>query len=213
MSSPAVDAWADLAAPWQECFGLAWAAFKVGSIPVGAVLVDGSGATVAIGRNRAKDLTAPAGQIAGSNIAHAEVNALATLPPGDYGDHVLYTTVEPCLLCTAALRHSHVGAVRFATNDPMWYGIDTLPGLNHNLARRWARRIGPLDGPLQVWAALLHIVSALERGIRSVVDAHTEAMPATVRLARRLATPDAATLRAMTLTGALAALWDDLAAC
>ncbi|MCK9893010.1 hypothetical protein [Frankia sp. AgB32] len=42
------------------------------------------------------------GQLAGSRIAHAEVNALAQLPMGSFADHELYTSVEPCCLCMGA---------------------------------------------------------------------------------------------------------------
>src|SRR5690348_10834728 len=97
------DTWRGLAWPWHECFQLAWESFQAGSVPVGAVLVDGSGQRVSSGRNRRRESGAVPGQISGSNLAHAELNALASLPPGDYPQHVLYTTLEPCLLCTAAL--------------------------------------------------------------------------------------------------------------
>ena len=86
------------------------------------VLVDTNGEMVRFGRNRSNEKAGPVGQVVGSYIAHAEINALATLPPGDYGDYTLYTSLEPCFLCTAALRHSHVGVVRFAAPDPMWRG-------------------------------------------------------------------------------------------
>jgi tRNA(adenine34) deaminase len=93
-----------LEGPWRECFELAWEAFGAGTIPVGAVVVDASGATVARGRNRIFEATAPAGQLAGTYIAHAELNALAELPAlptrdgqGPYSRHTLYTTLEPCV--------------------------------------------------------------------------------------------------------------------
>ena len=65
---------------WRECFELAWEAFRAGTIPVGAVVADPSGTIVARGRNRIFDHTAPPGQLAGTYIAHAELNALAALP-------------------------------------------------------------------------------------------------------------------------------------
>lgn len=190
--------------PWRLAFELAWEAFRAGSIPVGAIVVDPAGGVVATGRNRFNEPTAPAGQLAGGHLAHAEVNALAVLPPGSYRDHTLYTTLEPCLLCTSALRYSHVGSVRFAASDPMWYGMDRLPEINHHIARRWSRRIGPLEGWLATWGALFPLVSAVERGIRSVVECHAEAMPEVLRLARWVAEPARLRqLRAAPLSAAL----------
>jgi tRNA(adenine34) deaminase len=213
VSETSTELFADVDAVWRSCFGLAWEAFRANSIPVGAVLVDASGATVRSARNRSNDKDGPAGQVVGSNIAHAEINALATLPPGDYADHVLYSTLEPCFLCTAALRHSHVGVVRFAAADPMWRGVDRLPELSDQMARRWTRREGPLGGHLQTWATLLPLVSAVERGIVSVQQSHAVAMPEVLSLARTWAGETANRLRGLDLDSALAVAWPEVARC
>ena len=157
MSGDLIDLWNGVDPIWRPAFELAWESFQAGSIGIGAVLVDPNGAIVSAGRNRRNELGGP-GQIGGSNLAHAEVNALALLPPGVYTDHVLYTTVEPCLLCISALRLSHVGTVRFATTDPYWDGIDGIVDLNENIAKRWPKREGPLDGPLRTWAMAVPMV-------------------------------------------------------
>jgi tRNA(adenine34) deaminase len=68
--------------PWRLPFELAWEAFRAGSRPVGAVLVDATGRPVATGRNRSQEPAGPPGQLAGTAIAHAEINALAQLPAG-----------------------------------------------------------------------------------------------------------------------------------
>jgi tRNA(adenine34) deaminase len=213
MTETLTDPFADADEAWRPCFLQAWEAFQAYSIPVGAVLVDAQGETVRCGRNRCNETTGPAGHVFGSNIAHAEINALATLPPGDYTDHTLYSTLEPCFLCTAALRHSHVGVVRFAAPDPMWRGVDRLPDLSDQMARRWTRREGPLGGHLQTWAALLPLVSAVERGIRSVQQTHAATMPDMLLLAREWAGATADRLRALDLDSALASSWSDVAAC
>ena len=207
MTQPPADPFADVNPAWRSCFLLAWEAFQARSIPVGAVLVDAHGMEVSCGRNRMNDRNGPAGHIAGSYIAHAEINALATLPAGDYSDHTLYTTLEPCFLCTAALRHSHVGVVRFAAPDPMWRGVERLPELNDQIARRWTRRDGPIGGRLQTWAALLPLVSAVERRVQSVVEQHVETMPHVLSLAQRWAGPTADRLRTLDLTAALTQAW------
>ena len=95
----AIGAWARPDVPWREAFRLAWKAFGAGSIPVGAVVVDESGSVVARGRTRIFETTAAPGQLAGTRLAHAEVNALAQLLPSKRLDRsTLYTTVEPCAL-------------------------------------------------------------------------------------------------------------------
>jgi tRNA(adenine34) deaminase len=130
--------------PWRVALSLAWEACVEGSVPVGAVLCDGSGEIV------------PLGQVAGSAIAHAEINTVATLPYGFYPDHVLYTTVEPCLLCTAALRLTHIGTVIFAFEDPRWSGVDRLHEVIPHSARYAARRVGPMGGPVRAFARLMY---------------------------------------------------------
>lgn len=144
--------------PWRTCFDLAWEAFCAGSVPVGAVVIDPDGSIVARGRNRRFEHDAPAGQLANTYIAHAEVNALASLPAADYLDHVLYTSTEPCLLCTAAMGHAHVGRVRFAAVDPSLGAIERVPELVDYMRGRWPIREGPFDAPLSGVAGLLTLV-------------------------------------------------------
>ncbi|MFB8135125.1 nucleoside deaminase [Streptomyces mirabilis] len=145
-----------LPASWRLPFELAWEALRAGSRPIGAVLLDGAGRPVATGRNRSQESTAPPGQLAGTAIAHAEINALAQLPAGGrYENHRLYTTLEPCLLCSGAFIHSHVGHVLYAAPDPYWTGIENVPGVGGQIAGRWARREGPAAAPLAAFSALL----------------------------------------------------------
>ena len=206
------DLWAGVEAPWRDCFTLAFESFQAGSVPVGAVVVGRRPTTGARGRNPRNEPAPPAGQRGGRNQAHAEVNALAALPPGDYADHVLYSTLEPCLLCTAAARHSHVGVLRFAAADPLWTGIGQLPALNGHLAHRWPRRQGPLGGPLGRFATLLYLVTAVERGAEAALERHRETAPELLRSARALAGPPADRLRSGGLTDALAETWKDIKA-
>jgi tRNA(Arg) A34 adenosine deaminase TadA len=85
----------------------------------GAVVVNGSGAVAAEGRGRRYEPSGPGGQLAGSHIAHAEINALAQLRAGrHYEDHLLLTTLEPCGMCHGAAVQATVGGVRYAGSDP-----------------------------------------------------------------------------------------------
>lgn len=142
--------------PWRLPFELAWEAFRAGSRPIGAVLLDSEGRLVATGRNRSQESTAPPGQLVGTAIAHAEINALAQLPAGrHYENHRLYTTLEPCLLCSSALLHTHVRHVLYAAPDPYWTGIEHVPGVGGQIGARWARREGPAAAPLAAFSTLL----------------------------------------------------------
>jgi tRNA(Arg) A34 adenosine deaminase TadA len=199
--------WESLDRPWQVAFSLAWEAFVEGSVPVGAVLCDENGAILSIGRNRWFSTDTVPRQISGSSIAHAEINALATLPFGYYPRHVLYTTVEPCLLCTAAVGLSHVGTVRFALEDPMWYGMERLKEVNHHIGRFAFKRDGPLDGGWRAWSSLLYLVAAYERRGRSAeVLAGDQS-----ELARRLLeSKELIRLRSLTLAEAVAEIGPQL---
>jgi tRNA(adenine34) deaminase len=86
---------ASMALPWRLALQEGWAAFCAGNPPVGAVITGPDGAVVASGRSRRHDQGGPAGQLAGTSLAHAEVNACAQLRPGRYRDHVLWVTRSP----------------------------------------------------------------------------------------------------------------------
>jgi tRNA(adenine34) deaminase len=151
-----------LAEPWREVLVLGWEAYAAGSIPVGAVVVDGGGQLVSRGRNRIFD-TSYAGQLHGSRLAHAEVNALAQLGSDRaHEDLVLYTLLEPCHLCLGAAHAVRVGVVRYAARDP-WGGADGrfLPSEDH-LAHPLVVE-GPLDHELARLGELLHLAHFLWR--------------------------------------------------
>ena len=75
-------AWEELPSPWLQAFELAWESYRAGSPPVGAVVLGPDGAVVARGRSRRSEGagSAPPNHLAGSRLAHAEINALAQLP-------------------------------------------------------------------------------------------------------------------------------------
>lgn len=198
--------------PWEECFDLAWEALRAGSVPVGAVIVNTDAVVVARGRSRSQEDTGPAGQLWGTYLAHAEVNALACLPPGHYPDHTLYTTLEPCLLCSAAATLCHIGAVCYAGSDPLWAGVERLPELNGHVARRWPARHGPVDGPIALFGTLLPLAFSLRRDPHgAVADSHERTLPHVTTLARGLlASGEMDVLAAGSMQDALAQLWDRL---
>jgi tRNA(adenine34) deaminase len=97
----------------QRAIALAEAAAAVDEVPVGALLVRGSevlgeGANCPIGTH--------------DPTAHAEIRALraAGARAGDYRlpGTTLYVTLEPCIMCAAALIHARIERVVFGAWDP-----------------------------------------------------------------------------------------------
>lgn len=148
-----MEAWDRLDEPWRASLELAWEAYLAGTIPVGSAVAGPDGRVVARGRNRIFD--PPGRGLAGSRLAHAEVDALSQLPVTDrYRDHVLYSTLEPCLLCVAATLHATVGRIEYAASDPFGRGCSGAIDTAH--WRRSAPEIAPALGgwPGQLSAAL-----------------------------------------------------------
>ena len=105
-----------------------------GEVPVGAVLTRGE-RVIASGFNR---------PISGCDpTAHAEVEVLragaAALGSYRLNDTVLYVTLEPCLMCAAAIAHARVRRLVFGAWDPRAGAAGSmldafaLPGLNHRV--------------------------------------------------------------------------------
>ncbi|HZS29970.1 MAG TPA: nucleoside deaminase [Gaiellaceae bacterium] len=144
-----MDAWAELDEPWRASLDLAWEAYRADTIPVGSVVVGRDGAIVARGRNRIFD--SPGTGLAGSRLAHAEVDALAQLPARErYREHVLYSTLEPCLLCVAAALLSTVGRIEYAAEDPFGGACSGAIDTAH-----WRRSAPAIGAPLAGWPGRL----------------------------------------------------------
>jgi tRNA(Arg) A34 adenosine deaminase TadA len=144
----------ELDEPWWTSLELAWEAYLAGTIPVGSVVAAADGRIVARGRNRIFE--PPGNGLSGSRLAHAEVDALAQLPVTDrYRDHVLYSTLEPCLLCTAATLLATVGRIEYAARDPFGGGCSGAIDTAH-----WRRSAPEIAPPLGGWpgglSAALH---------------------------------------------------------
>jgi tRNA(adenine34) deaminase len=110
------------------------AAREEGEVPVGAVLVHNA-TIIAAGHNRPIAACDP--------TAHAEIEALRSGAEalGSYRltDTTLYVTLEPCVMCAAALVHARVRRVVFGAFDPQvgaagsLIDVFRLPGLNHQV--------------------------------------------------------------------------------
>jgi len=103
-------------------------------VPVGAILVN-QGQVVARAANRPIDACDP--------TAHAEIEALraGARALGSYRltDSVLYVTLEPCLMCAAAIVHARVQRLVFGAWDARAGAAGSmldafaLPGMNHRV--------------------------------------------------------------------------------
>ena len=164
-------AWSDLEGPWTTCFNLAWEAYRAGTVPAGAVVTDGAGDVVARGRSRVHDREAPPGRFCNSPLAHAEIDAVLLLPPDvRYEHHTLWTTLEPCLLCVGAVVTACVGTVRWASSDP-YAGATGAVCENPHTARLPLGGGGPLDGPMGLVGAVLHLEPFVRNNPRGAVVA------------------------------------------
>ncbi|HSL59679.1 MAG TPA: nucleoside deaminase [Acidimicrobiales bacterium] len=203
--------WAALDPAWRRAFELAWEALGAGSIGVGAVVTDVGGEMVAQGRNRVGEVAAPPGQVAGSSLAHAEVNAVAQLPFRARRDLVLTTTLQPCLQCAAAIRFAPIARVRIAGADPLWDGCDDFRSLGPWPARRPpVPSEGPLRDEMGVFATLLARLSPwFAPHIADALRDHGEG-PIHDLAAARQADGDVARLRERPVQDALVAWWPDL---
>lgn len=113
------EAWGSFAAAPRRCLELAYESLAAGGLAVGAALIDERGAIVAEGRNRAYDPRGGTDVLQGNVLAHAELNVLALVQTDrDLGECVLWSTHEPCSMCSAAAAFTGVGALRHVAPDP-----------------------------------------------------------------------------------------------
>lgn len=109
-------------AAWR-CLELAFDSLRNGGLACGSVITDPDGTVIAEGRNRAYDPPGGQGALQATPLAHAELNALAEIPTGrDLGAATLWSSQQPCSMCTAAVEFLGVGDVRFIATDPAFIG-------------------------------------------------------------------------------------------
>ncbi len=90
---------------------------------------------------------------------------------------MVFTTLEPCVLCVGAAVMATVGRVEYAGADP-YGGAAHLELRNAYTARFTPIIVGPADGTLGTLGALLHYAFYLERSLGgAVAAAYRESMP------------------------------------
>jgi tRNA(Arg) A34 adenosine deaminase TadA len=94
-----------------------------GEVPVGAVIVDASGAVVSAAGNRTRELSDPS--------AHAEMLAIraaaAKLGSERLSGHDLYVTLEPCPMCAGVISFARIRRLYYAARDPKGGGVEHGP--------------------------------------------------------------------------------------
>ncbi len=97
----------------NEALKQAQSAEQQGEVPVGAVIVSNN-TIIARGHNMTQQLE--------DVTAHAEMIALTSasnfLGSKYLEECTLYVTLEPCLMCAAALKWAHLGRLIFGAPDP-----------------------------------------------------------------------------------------------
>jgi tRNA(adenine34) deaminase len=91
-----------------------------GEVPVGAVIVDATGAVIATGGNETRFAHDPS--------AHAEIVAIrracAALKTDRLINCDLYVTLEPCPMCATAISFARLRRVYFGAYDPKGGGVE-----------------------------------------------------------------------------------------
>ncbi|AFZ35716.1 CMP/dCMP deaminase zinc-binding protein [Stanieria cyanosphaera PCC 7437] len=119
----------------QQALQLAHQAGKQGDVPVGAVIVDSQGNSIAQAANRKERNQDP--------TAHAEILVLGTAARVKQNwylnDCTLYVTLEPCPMCIGAIIQARINLLVYGTDDPKTGAVRTVINLpdsacsNHRL--------------------------------------------------------------------------------
>jgi tRNA(adenine34) deaminase len=212
---PFENAWSSLEQPFQEAFELAWKSLIAGTIGVGSVITDAEGRIIARGRNRVYDPPGGDGLLQGNRLAHAEMNALAEVPTDQsLADCTLWSTQQPCPLCSAAAVMSFVGNVQFLAADPVFSGIERMPELNDWLDRYWPNYEGPTaDDRWAVAAMLFQLYAAASRNPGGeVIVENRRIEPETTHLCELIVEQDLWRLHLESASDALELVWPNIQA-
>lgn len=107
--------YSELSIPWKKIFELEWKSLQKGSKAIAAVIVNEEGEIVSEGRNQIAEWPIP-----NTIVAHAEAEAVRNLNlrihrhPKTY---ILYTGLEPCIMCMGTILMGHIRKVVIAARD------------------------------------------------------------------------------------------------
>lgn len=93
-------------------------AYKKNEVPVGAVIATSCGEIISSTHNRMREYNDP--------TSHAEILAIKEASQKRGGislsDCVIYTTLEPCMMCFGAIIHARLSRVYYGSPSPL-YGV------------------------------------------------------------------------------------------
>jgi len=116
---------------------------RMGEVPVGAVIVDGSGRILSTGRNLRESSQDP--------TDHAEIIAIreAARAMGSWRLErtAIYVTLEPCMMCMGAIINARIKRLVFGARDPKAGAVVSVmnPGDYESLNHRVEWREGVLE--------------------------------------------------------------------
>lgn len=98
------------------------AAADAGDVPVGAVVLDGTGSVIALGRNRREAAADP--------TAHAEILAIraaaSVIGSWRLDGLTLVVTLEPCTMCAGAITSARLSRLVYGAADPRAGAVGSL---------------------------------------------------------------------------------------
>ena len=116
---------------------------QMDEVPVGAIIIDDKNKIVGYGHNQPISLNDP--------TAHAEILALrmAAQNLNNYRllNTTIYVTLEPCVMCMAAIIHARVKRLVYGAKDPKWGGAGSLYNLSSDM--KLNHKIETCDGILK----------------------------------------------------------------
>lgn len=120
----------------QECIRLAKLALEEGNPPVGSVIVHEN---QIIGRGIEK------GKSTGDITRHSEILAVQDALKNGFAEvlphSILYSTHEPCLMCSYVLRHHHIANIKFGLQVPYVGGQSSeFKILETETVPKWGKR-------------------------------------------------------------------------
>ena len=112
----------------REAIAIAEQALASGDVPVGALILDPTGAVVATGFNRR--------EIDSDPTAHAEIVALRSaaekLGSWRLENHTLVVTLEPCAMCAGAMILGRIKRLVYGADDPKTGACGSAVDIAHN---------------------------------------------------------------------------------
>jgi tRNA(Arg) A34 adenosine deaminase TadA len=159
------ECWERLSPAWIAAFEQAWMSFGEGNFGIGAALTDprqDDEPVLSVGRNLVVGVGAVDQPIAGNYMAHAEMNAFASLASYSAEGLSLYTTLEPCLMCSATGIFLNVAHVSYAVRDEYYEPFSEQLWPHHPYTRdRQPVSMQAFDDQLSSFARLLPLAHTL----------------------------------------------------